>query len=414
MSDGPRADAADTAGTAATTGTTGTTTGAAAALPAVRVTEVALVRTPLVLVRPFTTSFGRQTERDVLLVRVTAEGTDGPVVGWGECTTTAAPVYNEEFTDGAALVLADHLVPALLGPSRTVDGPSLHRRLAHVRGHAMARAALEVAVVDAQLRAAGRSLATHLGAVRHRVPAGVSVGIPDGPPDRATDALVEEVAGHLDAGYVRVKVKVRPGFDLVPLRRLRSELGDEVSLQVDANAGYDPDDPGHVAALDGLDELGLVLLEQPFAPSRLLAHARHAARWRTPVCLDESIHDASDAADAIALGACGIVNIKLGRVGGLAGAVAIRDVCRAAGVPVWCGGMLESGVGRAANLALASLDGFDLPADLSASDRYWHEDLTEPFTLVDGHLAVPTGPGIGRTPRPGRLEDTEVTVLEHG
>lgn len=387
--------------------------GRAAPLPRVTVTEVALVRTRLALLRPFTTAFGRQSEREVLLVRVTADGGGGPVVGWGECTTTAAPVYNEEFTAGAALVLAEHLVPAALGPGRALDGPLLRHRLAHVRGHAMARAALEVAVVDAQLRAAGQRLADHLGAVRDRVPAGVSVGIPDGPVDRAADALVEEVTGYLDAGYLRIKCKVRPGFDVGPLTRLRAELGDDVALQVDANAGYDPDDPGHVAALDALDELGLVLLEQPFAPARLRAHARHAARWRTPVCLDESIHDAADAADAIALGACRIVNVKLGRVGGLAEAVAIRDVCRAAGIPVWCGGMLESGIGRAANLALAALDGFDLPADLSASNRYWQEDLTEPFDLVDGHLEVPTGPGIGRAPLPDRLAPAQITLL-HG
>jgi o-succinylbenzoate synthase len=380
-------------------------------LPPVPVTEVALVRTRLALVRPFTTAFGRQTERDVLLVRVTAGSASGPVVGWGECTTTSAPVYNEEFTDGAALVLADHLVPALLGPGPLVDGATLRRRLAHVRGHAMARAALEVAVVDAQLRAVEHSLASHLGAIRDRVPAGVSVGIPDGPAETAIESLVEEVVGHLDAGYVRVKVKVRPGFDVDPVTRLRTELGDDVALQVDANTGYDPDDPGHVAALDALDELGLVLLEQPFAPGRLRAHARHAARWRTPVCLDESIHDADDAADAIALGACHVVNVKLGRVGGLAAAVAIRDVCRAAGVPVWCGGMLESGIGRAANLALAALDGFDLPADLSASDRYWHQDLTVPFVLDGGHLAVPDGPGIGRVPLPDRLAEARVSVL---
>jgi o-succinylbenzoate synthase len=387
--------------------------GRPAPLPRVTVTEVALARARLALVRPFTTAFGRQAAREVLLVRVTADNGDGPVVGWGECTTTAAPVYNEEFTAGAALVLADHLVPAALGPGRELDGPLLRRRVAHVRGHAMARAALELAVVDAQLRATGQGLAEHLGAVRDRVPAGVSVGIPDGPAEAATDALIEEVAGYLDAGYVRVKCKVRPGFDVTPLTRLRAELGDDVALQVDANAGYDPDDPGHVAALDALDELGLVLLEQPFAPARLLAHARHAARWRTPVCLDESIHDAADAADAIALGACRIVNIKLGRVGGLAEAVAIRDVCRAAGIPVWCGGMLESGIGRATNLALAALDGFDLPADLSASNRYWHEDLTDPFVLVDGHLEVPTSPGIGRTPLPWWLDQARTTVL-HG
>ncbi|MGM0619024.1 MAG: o-succinylbenzoate synthase [Actinomycetota bacterium] len=394
------------------------------------VAAVDLVRVSMPLVRPFTTSFGRQSGRDVLLVRVTGHGTGtardartgaardaggaadsdaggSQVVGWGECVTPAAPVYSEEFTNGAALVLREHLVPALVGPGRTLGAGDVHTRLAHLQGHRMARAALELAVLDAQLRAAGRSLARHLGAVRDRVPAGVSVGIPDG----GTPALVDEVAGYLDQGYLRIKVKIRPGFDVAPVTRLRAVLGPDVSLQVDANAAYDPDQREQLRALDALDELGLRLLEQPFGAARLRDHARHAARWRTPVCLDESIHDAADAADAIALGACGIVNIKLGRVGGMAEALRIRDVCRAATVPVWCGGMLETGIGRAANLALAATDGFDLPADTSASDRYWHEDLTAPFHLDDGHLAVPTGPGIGRAPRPDALEDAEVERL---
>lgn len=389
-------------------------------LPSIEVTAVDLVRVRMPLARPFTTSFGRQTERDVLLVRVTGAGaaTGGgggaaagsgvdSVVGWGECVTPAAPVYSEEFTDGAALVLRDHLVPSLVRPGRLLGDGDVPGRLAHLHGHRMARAALELAVLDARLRAADRSLASHLGAVRDRVPAGVSVGIPDG----GTPELIDQVAGYLDQGYLRVKVKVQPGFDVVPVTRLRAVLGPDVALQVDANAAYHAEDPAHVAALDALDELGLVLLEQPFGTARLRDHALHAARWRTPVCLDESIHDAADAADAIAMGACRIVNIKLGRVGGMVEAVRVRDVCRAAGVPVWCGGMLETGVGRAANLALAATEGFDLPADTSASDRYWHEDLTAPFHLDDGHLHVPTGPGIGRTPRSDALADAEVARL---
>jgi len=377
------------------------------ALPPVSVTAVDLVRVVMPLVRPFTTSFGRQTERTVLLVRVGGAAADGTeVVGWGECVTPAAPVYSEEFTDGAALVLRDHLVPALLRRGREVGAEEVGTRLRHLRGHRMARAALEVAVLDAQLRAVDRPLADHLGAVRDRVPVGVSVGIPDD----GIEGLVEQVAGYLDEGYQRIKVKVEPGFDVAPVTRLRETFG-AVALQVDANAAYDADHPDHLAALDALDELGLEMLEQPFGPARLRDHARHAARWRTPVCLDESIHDAADAADAVAMGACRIVNIKLGRVGGLAEAVAIRDRCRAAGIPVWCGGMLETGIGRAANVALAATEGFDLPADTSASDRYWREDLTEPFHLLDGHLAVPTGPGIGREPRPEALRDAEVAPI---
>ncbi len=372
-------------------------------LPHIEVTGVDLVRVEMPLVRPFTTSFGRQTVREALLVRVrTATST-----GWGECVTPAAPVYSEEFTDGAALVLRDHLVPALLGQGHRLSAGAVGPRLAHLRGHPMAKAALEVAVLDAQLRAAGTALAQHLGAVRERVPAGVSVGIPDG----GIEELVHQVAGYLDEGYLRIKVKVQPGFDVAPLTRLREVFGDALPLQVDANAAYHAGDAAHLAALDGLDELGLELLEQPFGAARLRDHALHAPAWHTPICLDESIHDAADAADAITMGACQVVNIKLGRVGGLSESLAIRDVCRAQGVPVWCGGMLETGVGRAANVALAACAGFDLPADTSASNRYWAQDLTEPFHLEDGHLTVPTGPGIGRTPRSEALEDAEVERL---
>lgn len=370
-------------------------------LAPVEIAEIALVRVNMPLVRAFTTSFGRQSRREALLVRVTAAG---GVVGWGECVTPAAPVYSEEFTDGAALVLRAHLVPTLLRADRVVGADEVPSRLAHLRGHRMARAALEVAILDAQLRVAGLALAEHLGAVRDRVPAGVSVGIPDG----GVPELLDQVAAYLEDGYLRVKVKIQPGFDVAPLSRLRDAFGSELALQVDANAAYDPEEPAHIAALDALDELDLVQLEQPFGPGRLRAHAHHAARWHTPVCLDESIHDAASAADAIALGACGIINIKLGRVGGFAEAIAIRDVCRAATIPVWCGGMLETGIGRAANVALASLEGFELPGDTSASSRYFGSDLCEPFELVDGHLIVPTDPGLGRTPAGTILERGEV------
>jgi o-succinylbenzoate synthase len=373
-------------------------------LPAVEIDAVELVRVDLPLVRPFTTSFGRQTRRETLLVRVRTPEADG----WGEIVTPAAPVYSEEFTAGAALVLRDHLVPGVLGPGIEVAAEDVGIRLAAIHGHRMAKAALEVAVLDAQLRTAGISLADHLGAVVDRVPAGVSVGIPDG----GIPELLEQVSGYLDDGYVRVKAKVQPGFDVAPLGALRQHVGTTVALQVDGNAGYDPDDPEHVAALDGLDELGLVMIEQPFAPDRIRDHARHAARWRTPVCLDESIHDAVRARDTIESGAAGIVNIKLGRVGGLIESVRIRDVCRDRGVPVWCGGMLETGVGRAANVALAALDGFRFPGDTSASDRYWAEDVTEPFVLEDGHVAVPTGPGIGRTPRDAWVVDAGIQRID--
>jgi O-succinylbenzoate synthase len=376
-----------------------------APLPPVTLELVELVRVHVPLVRPFRTSFGTQDARDVLLVHVRGDGHDG----WGECVTPEAPVYSEEFTDGAALVLRDHLVPRLLAGGATVAAEDVHHRLRGVHGHRMARAAVEVAVLDAQLRAASRSLADHLGAVTDRVPAGVSVGIPDG----GVPALLDQVAGYLDEGYLRVKAKVAPGWDVAAMAAVRERFGPELALQVDANAGYDPDEPEHLAVLDGLDELGLVLIEQPFAPDRLRDHARLAARWDTPLCLDESITGPVRARDAVEMGAASIVNIKLGRVGGLLPSVAIRDVCRDRAVPVWCGGMLETGVGRAANVALAALDGFRLPGDTSASDRYVARDLTEPFVLRDGHLDVPSGPGIGRVPLPDAMTDARTTRL-HG
>ncbi|MEX1163160.1 MAG: o-succinylbenzoate synthase [Nitriliruptor sp.] len=370
-------------------------------LPAVALDHVELVRVAMPLVRPFRTSFGTQTARDVLLVHVRdADGTDG----WGECATTAAPVYDADFTDGAALVLADHLVPAVLaaGTARGVD--DVRARLAGYRGHHAARAALEAAVWDLQLRAAGRSLADHLGVARDRVPAGVSVGIPTDPDGAAdVDALVAQVGGYLEESYLRVKVKIEPGFDLAAVRGLRAAFGSDLRLQVDANTAYSPDDPAHIAVLDELDSTGLEMIEQPFGADRLRSHAEHAARWRTPVCLDESITDRSRATDAVDDGACAIVNIKIGRVGGLTEAIAVHDRCRARSVPVWCGGMLETGIGRGVNVALAGLPGFTLPGDTSASSRYFAEDLTEPFLLEDGHVAIPRTAGASPPPDPGRL-----------
>ena len=384
----------------------GTTLPDGVRLPAsVRVERIDLLRTRRPLIRPFRTAFGRQVDREVLLVRITTPSAQG----WGECATPAAPVYSAEFTDAAALVLRDHLVPRLLATGAPLSAAEVAPRLAAIRGQRMAKAALEAAVLDVQLRTAGVSLAQALGAVVARIPVGISLGIPDG----GIPALLEEVDAAREAGYQRVKVKVAPGFDVAALTAIRARFGPGLGLQVDANAGYDPDDADHLAALDGLDELGLTMIEQPFAPDRLRDHARLAARWRTPVCLDESITDPVRARDAVECGAAGVVNIKPGRIGGLLASVQVRDVCRERGIPVWCGGMLETGIGRAANVALAALEGFRFPGDLSASDRYWAEDLTEPFELVDGHLDVPDTPGIGRRPLPGRLDDAEVTTVAH-
>jgi O-succinylbenzoate synthase len=343
------------------------------------------------LVRPFRTSFGVEDVRDVLLVHVISDAGEG----WGECATQAEPFYNEEFTESAALVLRRWLVPAVarVGDLRGADvGPACEP----VKGHRAAKAGLEMAVLDAELRAQGRPLARELGAVHDRVPCGVSVGIMNSIPE-----LLDAVGGFLADGYVRIKLKIQPGWDVEPVRAVRERFGDDVLLQVDANAAYTL---GDARLLAQLDPFNLLLMEQPLDEEDVLGHADLAKLVRTPICLDESIVSARAAADAIRLGACSIVNIKPGRVGGYLEARRIHDVCLAHGVPVWCGGMLETGIGRAANVALAALPGFTLPGDTSASDRYYRTDITAPFVLAEGYLDVPTAPGIGVDPIPEQLD----------
>jgi len=351
----------------------------------VHIEAVELVRFQLPLVTPFRTSFGVQEGRDVVLLRVVADGTEG----WGENVAGIEPGYSSEFVAASVLVLRDHLVPRLLAV-KDVTAAEVGPVLAGVNGWPMAKCALEAAVLDAELRAAGMSLRSYLGGIRPRVSAGVSVGLFD-----TIDATVAAVDAYLADGYVRIKLKIEPGRDIDLVAAVRDHIGPDVLLQVDANTAYTLGDARHLARLDQFD---LLLIEQPLGEHDLRQHAELAAQLRTPICLDESITSAATAADAIALGSCRIVNVKPGRVGGYLEARRIHDVCAAHGVPVWCGGMLETGIGRAANLALASLPGFTLPADLSASDRYFHRDVTPPFVLADGHLTVPAGPGIGVRP----------------
>jgi o-succinylbenzoate synthase len=256
-----------------------------------------------------------------------------------------------------------------------------------VKGHQMAKAALETAVLDAELRAKHMSFAQYLGAVRDRVPAGVSVGIPG-----SLTELISQVEGYLEQGYRRVKLKIQPGWDLEPIRAVRERFGPDLALQADANAAYTLASARHLRALD---EFGLLLLEQPLADDDLLGHAELARLLATPVCLDESITSPRAAATALRLGACSVINIKPARVGGYLAARAIHDLSAAQGIPVWCGGMLETGIGRAANLALAALENVTLPSDISATARYFTQDITPPFVLEDGHIAVPGGPGTG-------------------
>jgi o-succinylbenzoate synthase len=363
----------------------------------VKLTAVELRRIQLPLISPFRTSFGTQTARDVLLVR--AIGPDAE--GWAECVAMEEPLYSSEYVDGAQAVIRDHLLPRLFALD-DITGTAVGPALAAVKGHAMAKAAVETAVLDAELRVAGTRLADHLGAVRDAVDAGVSVGIMDSIP-----ALLDAVAGYLDEGYRRIKLKIEPGWDVEPVRAVRERFGDDLLLQTDANTAYTLADAAQLAKLDPFD---LLLIEQPMEEDDILGHAKLAKLIRTPVCLDESITSARIAAAAIELGACAIVNIKPGRVGGYLESRRIHDVCAAHGVPVWCGGMLETGIGRAANVALAALPNFTLPGDTSASRRYFATDVTVPFELEDGRLRVPTGPGIGVDPLPDILESLTVST----
>jgi O-succinylbenzoate synthase len=357
----------------------------------VKLEGVELRRIAMPLVAPFRTSFGTELDREVVLVRVVSSDAEG----WGECVAMAEPRYSSEYVDGAVDVLRRFLVPALLAEPDP-DAHRAERVFAQFKGHPMAKAALEAALLDAQLRESGASLGSFLGAVHEAVPAGVSVGIMDSIPE-----LLNAVDGYLDDGYLRIKLKIEPGWDVAPVRAVRERYGSDLLLQVDANTAYTLADARQLAKLDAFD---LLLIEQPLPETDIAGHAELARIVRTPICLDESITSAAVAVHAINIGATRIVNIKPGRVGGYLEARRIHDVCAAHGVPVWCGGMLETGIGRAANVALAALPNFTLPGDTSASDRYYARDITDPFVLDDGHVRVPTGPGIGVQPDPYALD----------
>jgi o-succinylbenzoate synthase len=350
--------------------------------PGLWVEAVELVRIRIPLVSPFRTSFGTQAERDVLLLHLIAADSEG----WGECVAMEQPVYSSEYVEAAHRVTADHLLPRLFAHQR-VTAEQVAEILAPVKGHRMAKAAVEMAWLDAQLRAEERSFGAYLGATRAAVDCGVSVGIMDTVP-----LLLDTVAAYLDQGYLRIKLKIEPGRDIEPVRAVRRRFGPDLKLQVDANTAYTLADAAHLARLDEFD---LLLIEQPLPEEQVLAHAELAKTVRTPICLDESIVSLEVADEAISMGACSIINIKPGRVGGYLEARRIHDLCRDRGIPVWCGGMLETGIGRAANVALAALPNFTLPGDTSASDRYYRQDVTPPFVLEDGRLSVPTGPGLG-------------------
>jgi O-succinylbenzoate synthase len=353
--------------------------------------ELRLVR--MALAEPFVTAHGTRRRREIVLVRaIVADGSDG----WGECVAEPEPTYWPEYTAAAFDVLEHHLVPRLL------DGRSLRQ----ISGHSMAKAALECAALDAGLRAEGRSMASFLGATRPVVPTGIAIGM-----TRTVDGLVDAVLRWHGQGHRAFKLKIQPGWDIEPLRAVRSTVGHEVAVLVDANGSYHSDSVEEMATLGRLADadLGLVAIEQPFTADDLVGHARLARQIDVPVCLDESIGSLADVESALALEACGAVNLKAGRVGGLLETRRIHQRCRDAGVSLRCGGMLETGLGRALNLAVAALPGCNLPPDLGPSSRYYATDLTRPFESSGGTMIVPDGPGLGVEPLPEVLDDVTIT-----
>jgi O-succinylbenzoate synthase len=350
-----------------------------------KLNEIELRIIHLPLVRPFRTSFGTQTSREVLMVKVTNENS---TTGWAECVAMSEPLYSPEYVSGCLDLMKKFLIPALKSkPEITAEDVPVV--LKPFLGGQMAKASLETAILDAQLRDQKTSLANYLGATKSKVECGVSVGIANN-----LEALAEEVKSYVDAGYRRIKLKIEPGWDIEAVKLIRN-LYPEIPLQVDANQAYSRDDGKHLAKLD---EFNLLLIEQPLDEHDILGHALLAKEVKTPICLDESIISLQSAEDALALKATTIINIKPGRVGGYIESVKIHDLCLKNKIPVWCGGMLETGIGRAANLALAALPGFTLPGDTSASARYFKQDITTPFVMEDGYLNVPQGAGIGVEP----------------
>ena len=344
--------------------------------------ELREIRLPLI--HFFETSFGRTTERRIILACVRdADGAEG----WGECTAGEGPFYCEEWTETAWATLKEFLAPMVVGKA-IQDAAGVNDLMKSIRGHRMAKAAIETACWDLEAKLAGLPLWKHLGGVHKEIPCGVSIGIQDSP-----EQLIEKIERELADGYQRIKVKIKPGWDLDIVRSVRKTFP-EIRLMGDANSAYTLAD---VQLFKALDEYNLMMIEQPLSHDDMFDHADLQKRIKTPVCLDESVHTTEDAKHAIELGACRIINVKLGRVGGHAEAKRVEGVCREHGIPVWCGGMLESGIGRAHNIAMATLPGFTLPGDVSASARYWNEDIIEPPVRVSasGTIKPPDKPGIG-------------------
>jgi len=348
-----------------------------------KIEAITLREVQMPLVHFFETSFGRTYSRRILLATVHSEGVDG----WGECVAGENPFYSSEWIESAWSTLTKYLIPALLG-QRIESARECPAFLGKVRAHRMAKAALENAVWDAEAGQKRQPLWKLLGGVRGQIPCGVSIGIQD-----SVEQLLENIQTELAAGYRRIKIKVKPGWDINVLERVRSRWAG-ITLSCDANSAYTLDQVEH---LRKFDQFNLLMIEQPLWNDDIYYHARLQKELRTAVCLDESIVSARSAAFAADIGACRIVNVKVGRVGGFTEALSVHDVCRSHNIPVWCGGMLETGVGRAHNIALSTLENFSLPGDVSASKRYWKEDIIDPEVEISpqGMIAISDQPGTG-------------------
>ncbi len=348
-----------------------------------KINQITLYHLRMPLRAAFKTSFGSTLERECVLLVAESEG----LFGYGECVADRDPGYSYETAQTAWHVLTEFMVPMVLNAELN-NAQELHSRIGHVRGHPMAKAGLEMVLWDLLGKRDHRSLQELIGGEGKSVPVGVSIGI-----QRDQASLIKVIEGYLQTGYQRVKLKIMPGRDVEDVSAARSSFP-ELNLQVDANSAYNLDS---ARALSALDDLGLLMIEQPLADDDLWDHHKLQKEFSTPICLDESILSDRHARQALEMEACRVINIKPGRVGGLSQAIAIHELCAAAGVPVWCGGMLETGVGRAANLALASLPGFVYPGDISATDRYYEQDITnERFELnPDSTIDVPDRPGLG-------------------
>lgn len=365
-----------------------------------KIQSLTLTHLSMPLVSPFETSFGRTTERECILITIQSEG----LTGYGECVADRDPGYSYETTGTAWHIIKEFIAPLILG-QEIKDAADFQRRVSGIRGHHLAKAGVEMAMWDLRGKREGKSLRELFGGQREKVAVGVSVGLQESP-----EVLVQEVEKYLAKGYRRVKLKIKPGRDVGDATAVRQTFPD-IKLQVDANSAYTLET---AQTLQLLDQLNLLLIEQPLFEDDIWDHHKLQQQFRTPLCLDESIISARHARYAIEMDACRIINIKAGRVGGLSEAVAIHDLCHAHDLPVWCGGMLETGVGRASNLALASLPSFSLPGDISASERYYAQDITqERFTLnADSTIDVPAGPGLGVTLDPAAVKKFTQAEIE--